>query len=537
MRTAPATTRADRRRQTYRWLLLPRPDRWPKRRRDWLPLTLAVLLVAGLISVASWRGPWLLDRLGCRPGVLPAGDVWSAGGDCVGVSHGRYAFGLPAFGGVLDTIDRQNAAAAQNPCGTGGQVVTVGVLLTLNSPGVGGRAVHELEGIAAGQARANQPGCVYPMRLRVGQMGASEQAAAAVAERLAAAGAVAVVGMGLSDQQSATAADALASQHIPMVADLITAEGFDQNGSGDDHPGFGSCEPGADYQNGVGEGFFYRVAFRNAAQIARLHAYAVRAGRTDLDFVLTPITTNDPYTCTALPLLRDGFGGLRREVRFDPTDPTTVMQSARNICATAGHVTVFYTARARDLGRFLTTLDQQLANQQCQSTGITVLSTSDAVRLRAPELEASLERLRTDALTAPALRDRTVQLIYTPLADPDVLGGAGFAALTRAFTAAGFTAADLDDGWAINGYDALTTVATALATQLKPPITGSQVNTAINGFSTLGQAVPGAGGNITFDNHGNRNGDPVVVQLCLPGSGQPPRPSTVEVYPTAHRCP
>jgi ABC-type branched-subunit amino acid transport system substrate-binding protein len=536
MRTA-AATRTARRRQTYRWLLLPRPDRWPKRRRDWFPLALAVVLVAGLVAGVGWRGPWLLDRLGCRPGLLPAGDVWSDGGDCVGVSGGRYAFGLPEFTAVMDRINEQNNAAAQNPCGTNGQVVTVGVLMTLNSASVGGRAVHELEGIAAGQARANQPGCVYPMRLRVGQMGAAEQAARAVAERLAAAGVVGVVGMGLSDQQSATAADALAGHHIPMVADLITAEGFDQNGSADDDPGFATCEPGADYQDGVGEGFFYRIAYRNATQIAQLHAYAVKAGIEGLDFVLTPITTEDPYTCTALPLLRDGFGGRRREVRFDPDEPTTVLQSARNICATSGKVTVFYTARARDLGRFLTTLQQELANQQCQSTHITVLSTSDAVRLRAPELDPSLERLRADALTAAALRDRTVELIYTPLADPDVLGGAGFAALSKAFATAGFNPADLDDGWAIAGYDALTTVATALTTPLKPSITGSQVNTAINGFATRGQAVPGATGNITFDNHGNRDGDPVVVQLCPVRPGQPPRVRTVEVYPTAHTCP
>jgi ABC-type branched-subunit amino acid transport system substrate-binding protein len=542
MRPAPQLTGGARRRQTYRWLLVPRRDRWPKRRQDWLPLAAVGLVVAGLLAAAGTGGPWLADRLGCRPGLLPSSEVWSAGGECVGVSAGRYTFGRGEFAAVQGRIVQQNAAADANPCGTGGQVATVGVLLTLDSPGVGGRAVHELEGIAAAQARANQPGCVHPIRLRVGQIGAAEQAAGDVAEHLAGSGAVAVVGMGLSDQQSANAATVLAAHHVPMVADLITAEGFDQNGSGDDDPVFTGCDPGATYQHGVGQDFFYRIAFRNAVQIRQLSNYAGRVLGNRLDFVLTPTTTSDPSPCTALPLLHREFAGDVQEVRFDPADATTVTLSARRICAGDKPVSVFYAARARDLARFLNSMQQQSDNGLCRSPDITVLSFSDAVRIRARELEPSLEQLRTGALSSSVLRTGKIRLIYTPLADPDVLAGPGrpasveFGHARQVFTGLGFAPTDLDDGWGIQGYDALTAVAAALASlPAGQPVTRSQVNSAINGFSGSGQAVPGAGGSITFDNHGNRVGSPVVVRLCPPAAGG--RPTTVEVYPTTRTCP
>jgi ABC-type branched-subunit amino acid transport system substrate-binding protein len=544
MRPTLGTIGTARRRQTFRWGLFPRSDRWPKLWRDWLPLTMAVVLVAGLLTVVGWKGPWLRDRLGCRPGLLPSSEIWSQGDECVGVTDGSYAFGLADFAGVLDKIADQNKAAGADPCGTGAPAVTVGVLMTLNSPGVGGRARHQLEGIAAGQAKANQAGCIRPIRLRTGQMGADEQAATGVARLLADdADVVAVVGMGLSHQQSANAAQLLAENRIPMVSDVITAEGFDSNGSGDDHPDYTTCDPHATYTRGVGQGFFYRVAFRNAVQIGQLGEYVKQTVDKGLDFIVTPTTTTDPYTCSTLPLLRRQFGAGVHEVRFDPADPTTVSQSAKRICATDGPVTVFYAARARDLARFLSSVQQEAGRGLCRSRAVTVLSTSDAVRLRVRETEPNLDELRVNALASPTFKDGTVRLMYTPLADPDVLGraaGTGFAQLQKVFTGLGFDTADLDDGWAINGYDALVTVAAALNTlSAGPRVTRSQVNTAIGGFSAPGQSVAAAGGDTTFDNNGNRSDrKPVVVRLCPPTStAHASRPITVEVYPSTNNCP
>jgi hypothetical protein len=156
MRPTPAP-HPSQKQQTYRWWLLPRADRFPKRWAHWLPLTLTVVLVAGITTVGAWAGPWLSARISCRGELLPTSNVWSQDGECVGLSDGPYAFGLSAFDPVFQKIASQNKDTEQNPCATGAAPVTVGVLVTATSLAAGGRARHELEGFAAGQANTNTP--------------------------------------------------------------------------------------------------------------------------------------------------------------------------------------------------------------------------------------------------------------------------------------------------------------------------------------------------------------------------------------------
>lgn len=560
MPTTPAP-RSSRRQQTYRWWLIPRPDRFPRRWSHWLSLTLTVVLAAGATSVGLWAGPWLFARINCRSELLPTSSVWSQDGECVGLSDGPYAFGLSAFDPVFQKIASQNKQAGQNPCATGAAPVTVGVLVTSSSLAAGGRASHELEGFAAGQANANKLPCVRPVQLRIAQIGRTEQAAGDVAQLVAdSPNVVAVIGMGPSNPRVVEAVQLLANRHIPMVADIITAEGFDQNGSSDDHPDFSRCADHSSYDSGIGQGFFYRVAYRNVTQDRQLYQYLIQAAQhranTDsgaatptmpADFIITPTTVTDPFTCTALPLLHRQFGESVHEVRFDPDDPTTVNLAVQQLCDKQQDVTAVYAARAQDLSRFLTSLDQQYQNGLCKSRSITVASISDASRIRAPEPEANLESLRVQALTSKTFTDSTVRLVYTPLANPEVLAKkklSGYANLQQQFTNLGFNPTDLDDGWAINAYDALTTITAAVNTVPLNSngnyrtITPSQVNTAIGFFSPSGHPVPSAAqGPLTFDNNGNRSdSDPVVVQVC-PATGQPPHSATVEVYPSQNNCP
>jgi len=559
----PATpaTHSRRRQQTYRWWLIPRADRFPKRRSHWLPLALTVVLATGLVTVGLWASPWLFARLTCRSGPLPTSSVWSQDGECVGLSDGPYAFGLSAFDPVFQTIARQNKQAGLNPCATGAAPVTVGVLVTSTSLAAGGRASHELEGFATGQANANKVGCVRPVQLRIAQIGRTEQAAGDVARLVAdSPNVVAVVGMGPSDARVVGAVQLLASRHIPMVADIITAEGFDQNGSSDDHPDFSRCADHSAYDSGIGQGFFYRVAYRNATQDRQLYQYLLQAAQhrantissaaaptMPADFIITPTTVTDPFTCTALPLLHRQFGENIHEVRFDPNDPTTVNLAVQQLCGREQDVTAVYAARAQDLSRFLASIDQQYQNGDCKFRSITVASISDASRIRAPEPDANLESLRIQALTSKTFTDSTVRLVYTPLANPEVLAKkklSSFTNLQQQFTNLGFNPTDLDDGWAINAYDALTTATAAVNTvpldsdSTNRTITPSQVNTAIGFFSPSGHPVPSAAqGPLIFDNNGNRSdSDPVVVQVC-PATGQPPRSATVEVYPSQGSCP
>jgi hypothetical protein len=235
-----------------RFLVFPRRDRFPKYPTDWIPLGVVLALVLCLVA-GPVVAPRVLPALQCYDGV-PSPDVWKSGDDCVGLTDGPYAFGLDEFAPVMRVVDEQNRSAAER-CDPNGTPVTVGVLLTMTDDFAGSRALHELEGMAAGQRAANGTGCLHPIQLTVGHVGRYDEhaAAPAVARRLAdRPEVVAVAGIGLSHQLSAEVADVLAAARMPMVSDLITAEGFDQNGSQADAPTFGECDPGITYPRGVG---------------------------------------------------------------------------------------------------------------------------------------------------------------------------------------------------------------------------------------------------------------------------------------------
>ncbi|ANZ35695.1 ABC transporter substrate-binding protein [Lentzea guizhouensis] len=513
----------------------PRALRHPAKWTDWLR-PVAVLAVIALVVGAFTGGPWLWKRLSCKDGWLPTTDVWAAGGECVGLSAGAYDFDLAAFTNVLKVIEKQNASAAE-VCDPKGTPVTVGVLLTMTDQYAGARAVHELEGMAAGQARANSTGCLHPLRLLVGNIGAygPEQEAVEVARKLAGhPEVVAVAGIGLSHQRSAEIADLLAAEKIPMVSDLVTAEGFDQSGSTAQETDYSGCEPDTTYQNGVGRDHYYRVAYRGSEQIRSLGA-ALPGVR--LDFIMVPTGGTDPYTCTALPLMHKQFGGTITEVKFDPDEASTVSQTAQRVCNVAKDVTVGYIARGRDLAMFLHSLDQEFTKGHCSASSITVVSTSDGQRVRAAELDPRLEDLRVQALSSPSFASGKLRLVSTLVggADKPSPGNTGFTDFEKHFTGIGFDLAHTDAGWAVNGYDAVAVIEEAVN---KLPVTRevqrSQVNTQISFVSSAETAVLGAGGPIVFDNDGNRVGSvPPVVRVCPlpPQNGTVGRVRSVTLQP------
>ncbi|MGM1062515.1 ABC transporter substrate-binding protein [Saccharothrix sp. Mg75] len=517
----------------YRWGVVPNPRRFPRRWTDWVRLGLVVVLVAAAAVVVPRLGA-IVDDARCGDGFWPGDDVWWSDNECVGLTPGPYSFGLGAFDQVMRVIDEQNRSAPDQ-CDPKGTPATVGVLLTMTDQYAGARAVHELEGMAAAQRRANGTGCLHPMRLLIGNTGAygTSDTPVRVARRMAEVGEVAAVaGIGLSTEQSARIADLLAEARLPVVSDLVTAEGFDQSGSRDDRPDFTSCDKDNTYSEGIGQDYFYRVAFRSAVQVARLRE-AVPARP---EFIMVPTGGSDPYTCTTLPLVQREFGGNITEVKFDPAESSTVLQTARRVCGVEGDITVAYIARGRDLARFLFSLDEAYANGQCAAASVTVLSTSDGQRLRAPELDPVQEDLRVKALGSTGYRAGRVRLVSTLVGGADKAGpdNPGFTEFERAFTEAGFDVAHTDAGWAVNAHDALTTIAAALRTlAVDSEVRRSQVNTAISGFSSPDQAVLGAGGSITFDNSGNRIGaGPPVVRVCpLPQGTQPGRVPSIEVRP------
>jgi hypothetical protein len=308
---------------------------------------------------------------------------------------------------------------------------------------------------------------------------------------------------------------------VPMVADLITAEGFDSDGT----PPAAGCDEEATFTRGIGgNNNFFRVAFRNGLQVEELAEYLGTDNRPT--FIAIPDDSRDPYTCTTLQPIRELYQQQQPqvpEVQFSVTNEATVAQVARRVCDAEGAVTAFYTARSRDLGRFLAGLAKRYEDGLCAGESVTVVSTSDAARMRVPEVDPGLEAPRRKALTSSSFADGRLRLIYTPLADPDALrssgagGGSEFAELERLFEEMTFDGAHLDDGWGINAYDTVYTVAKAVESlDSDRPVTRSLVRGAIADFSAAdeGAQLIGANGPIRFENNGNRVGTPVTVRLC-----------------------
>ncbi|MGD0603871.1 MAG: hypothetical protein ABSA53_09770 [Streptosporangiaceae bacterium] len=514
-------------------------------------LAIVVLLVLGGV----FAGPRALARVLCGQFSLTA-NIWHDGGECVGISGGSYTFGHPAMSMVA-------AANTDTSCPSDSrsQVVTIGALVTLGDLNSGARADHELEGFAAAVWQANRESgdlsskCQYKIRLLVAQMGANEQAAVADARALAGSGVVAVVGMGLSSQQSADAATVLNADKIPMVADVITGEGFDQDGSRADGADFSGCQSDSSLP-GVGAywqqdwQFFFRVSYRALTQVNDALSYMQTLPRSDRYYVVQPTQINDPYTCSTLPLIITGLAhdGITKDpvkIDFDTaTSQATQDSAAGAICLTKGTVTVFYTARDVYLGSFLADIIEDKGDGECSPSQITVVSQSDAAQLRVPSLfnEASRQEVLTSGLLNGS--DAWLRIYYTPLADPSLIGTGGrpvppgYTDLTTAFAALGISQQDLVDGWAIMAYDAVATVATALANSpagmSTPEITGPYIQSQIQDLmsSVSAHPAPGADGPISFDRYGDRIGPgPGVVRLCplTPGTSAPPR--TVQPSP------
>ncbi|HEX2298652.1 MAG TPA: ABC transporter substrate-binding protein [Pseudonocardiaceae bacterium] len=521
----------------YHYGIIPNSRRFPRTWSDWLRPAAVVLVAVLVVSGVTTAAPWLIQRLGCHDG-LPSADIYSSeapdgSSECVGITDGSYVFGLSAeFESVLSRIRKQNENAAR-ACGAQPQEpVKIGVLTSLTHPNSGSRALHELEGFAAGQARANQPGCVRPLQLLVAHTGKAEQAAVDLARRFRAnRDVMAVVGLGLSGINAANAANVLGApidenneRPVPMVSDVITAEGFDSDGTTDAH----GCDYDATFRKGIGGNYFFRVSFRNGAQVDELAKY-LGAGNPPM-FIVTPDNQRDPYTCTTLQRVRALYRQQQpqvQEVLFSVDNQATVPQVARRVCGSDQAVSVFYAARSRDLGRFLAGLAERYDRGVCEAESITVVSTSDAARMRVPEMDKGLETPRERALQSPAFADGRLRLLYTPLADPDVLrrgeagGGLEFAELARLFDELDFAPAHLDDGWAINAYDSVFTVTNAVNDlDSNQTVTRDLVRGAIAGFSAADEksTLSGANGRIGFENNGNRAGAPVIVRLCPPGS-------------------
>ncbi|WP_405918646.1 helix-turn-helix domain-containing protein [Streptomyces longwoodensis] len=332
--------------------------------------------------------------------------VTGPGGECTGVTDGHD--GAAVFGDDLKPV--MKAIAAENTTVTdGGDYVTFAFLTPLSSTDANsltvGQYVAELEGAYTAVEEENKKDSRPRIRLLVASMGSSERAWRTAVDQLTSVKdgehLVAVAGLGLSQQETVDATRELAKADLPMIGDLITADGFDATGAVD----------GKGPINGLA-----RVALSNTDQLTAI-SKELGSGRRTAALVSTQVTPNgtrDLYTES----LRKGFrsiAGLKKHLdpnsdfSFDPRGgPGAILPTiSQNFCNTGKTIdTVYYAARVKYLPGFL----DALAQRSCHAQPLTVITGSDAA-----SLDPTVDALHT--------ADAPVTVLYASFPGPAQLSG------------------------------------------------------------------------------------------------------------------
>ncbi|MGK5558985.1 hypothetical protein ACSNOI_46030, partial [Actinomadura kijaniata] len=428
----------------------------------------AVVAVLAVVATVGWWGADRWRRWQHCGTTLPT--VHSRDDQCLGVTDGRAdpeVFGRE-YRQIMSLIAQENARAMREPAGYvtvafagplrphSGPRDPMGAAVDPADPTTS-RTLQQLEGAYVAQVNANRARTFPKIRLAVANLGADQTPWRTTVDHLAQmTGApdrlVAVVGMGLSQQESIDAARALATakpRPIPMVADIITADGFNATGAIDGRGPIGGL---------------VRTAIDVGTQLKILDGHLAKQKKRPKTAALvwsqvTPRGTPDLYART----LKDGFTnprlGFKRLIDagnmvfpFDPRSGDTVLRTISDTLCGRQPDVVLYAGRQAYLPTFL----KMLHGRPCHATPLTVIAGSETTGQR-----------RDD----PSLNDKSapITLVYVPLADPTQLGSADnpdrglFTQFATDFASHRFPAAHLQTGWAVLAHDATLTAAGAIA--------------------------------------------------------------------------
>lgn len=499
--------------------------RLPQFVRDWLPRLMhrrwLVTLTAAAIVVPAAAGGGGLWWYSAHCGTTNPALLSVPGGECSGVTDGGDGHGVfgPGLQPALAAIDAENRAVVKE-----GGYVTVALMAPLTKGGkslTGDRAVHQVEGAFIAQHEANKDKAYPRIRLVLANMGSDESSWRDVVDRLKTMTGgsdrlVAVTGMGLSQQESIDAARSLSQAHIPMVGDLITADGFDKSGA---------IDRGAEIRGLVRVAPNVSTQFKALAQELHKHPEMKTAALVSAPY--TPNEKPDFYTQSQeaairnpdiglLPYLQAGGLSFNFTVQQGAED-SSLNTIADNLCGKVFPDVVFYAGRATYLQQFI----EKLHDRQCRTTPITVVTGSDAATLN-PELKQ---------LNDPGA---PISVLYVPLADPDQLADStnpdqtlyqDFATeFSTTHYGQQFDKSHLASGWAVMAHDAVLTakqaVRKATGTSRTPPNLRA-VGDQLYLFAST-NVIKGAGGVFRIDPQtGNRQStnDPRVVRRGTPGRG------------------
>jgi hypothetical protein len=491
----------------------------------------AVVVAGTVFALAAGAAVWLVHQQAQERfkeqhcGTFNPSLVTEADGECTGVTDG--SDGAAVFGSDLKPVMTAIGAENRNVI-KDGDYVTFAFLTPLTSKDVNnltvGQYVAELEGAYTAVEEANKKNTRPKIRLLVASMGSSQKHWERAVDQLMARRAkdrlVAVTGLGLSQQETADAARKLSKADLPMVGDLITADGFDATGAVD----------GKGRINGLA-----RVALSNKDQLTAI-SKQLPSGKHTAALVSTSVTPNgtrDLYTES----LNRGFRtikGLKKHLddtsdfKFDPRGgPGAILPTiSQNFCSTGKTIdTVYYAARVKYLPDFL----DALAKRSCHTQPITVITGSDAAALDP----------KTEALHDP---DAPITVLYASFPNTaqfrsaDNPGRGLFNAFAKAFTSnhhgQQFPAEHLTSSyWGIVAHDAVLTAATALhraAAHGDPSSLPNRYAVRNELYALRNDAIAGASGHFGIDKNGNRTNTHTVAtvhNLGWPLLGTTERPS------------
>ncbi|GAA4499684.1 hypothetical protein GCM10023191_047000 [Actinoallomurus oryzae] len=487
------------------------------RRRRNARRVVAVLAAAVIVAVTIWYH--FTRPVRCSAGVL------RLDGECVGVSYEK-AF-APVGQDVLEKV--RNAIKAENDWvdSQGGRPVTVaflGPLTDIDPDGLtGGRIVHEIEGAYIAQHRLNHGPLGTGQRrikLTLANEGHGERHWKAAVDQLVAmtdddAPLEAVIGLVLSQKETAQAALELSKKHVPVIGDIITADGLDATGAVVGRP--------LDY--------LARVAIPNDQQIHTIADHLAKY-RKDLRtaVMLTDLNGSDMYNTS----LRKDFekylgeywarGGHADDPFIGAGDiQKDIPGAVRDFCGPNRADMVMFAGRANALNQFISDLRayQTQQGQSCKVRPLTIVTGSDAAVFSDGKAEPADRSGHPDA--------SRFTVLYVPLADPNVLKRTNprpWSAFATEFTRRTpgdspktvFSASDLNDGWGIAAHDAMMTAGSAIrqadSDSAGAPPKREDIRVSLRQFQ-LGRQITGAVTLTNLDRNGNPKPTtpPVVLQI------------------------
>ncbi|SFC89608.1 ABC transporter substrate-binding protein [Streptomyces aidingensis] len=478
-----------------------------------LLLPAALLVLAVLAAVAVVRLP---PHLAC--GGLGSGLV-ERGGECIGVTDGGPAF-LPGPEELHEEYRRiQSLIKAENDrvADDGRPSVKVALVSTL-TPDTGGplspeQILHSLRGAYVAQMRANHgeearlgdPG--LQIRLHLANAGKVQDKWEPVVEELIGmtddrAPLIAVVGWGLSVQDTEDAAARLSEAGIPMVSSVASATGLNH-----------STIPG-----------LVRITPSNDDFVRALAEYA--DARPDLSRAALVLDENseDRHVNTLTEAFRAHFGD--RIVSEEPFGGTTVGDEYRyveffnivqNVCGTGAEM-VLFSGRTANLHDFL----DRLRGRYCTERPVTVLFVETGPVIAEEDVRP--------------LDDSDITVVQASANDPrwsleeDSGAPAGFAPFYRAhqeYLGGQGLPAELSDGYALAHHDALMTAVLAIRSQYSERRgelpSSAQIRPALFQLKD-GNSVKAASGSLQFPaaRAGDPGGRPVpVIEIPDRGTGHP----------------